>query len=114
MLSEVCDWLEAAGGLSFSYSNNVPRIHGGWEEYTGFLARLGWKVEKAGTMFWVCEGGRVHQGGIVALARAGEGRVDTSVVVIPNVGGNPSVTDCGCKGSPGEGWGGQLLGQIPF
>jgi len=114
MLPKLHIWVEAEGDIPVHYAYDVGPSPVGWERYSTEFSSATWPIETERAMFWVCESGGIHETRVTSFTCAYEGTVRTAMALVRDVGGDSSVADCRCTGSPGPGWGGEVLGEIPW
>lgn len=97
--------------LENAYADYVERSIRRGEGYPKVFPSVSDAVEAAQSLYWVCEGGRIHTCWVATLSRNSKGRLYSPMVVVPGLGGDPFKPGCGCSRGPGEGWGGRLTSR---
>jgi len=84
------------------------------EKHPGVFPRPGYEVEATGLMFWVSEGGGVHQTWITTLTCADSGKPYPALVVVGNMGSTASVAGGVVFEGAARGWGRGLPWEVPW
>ncbi len=84
------------------------------EEHPGIVPGIGYEVEATGLMFGLSESEGIYYTWVSTLACVDQGKPYPSLVVVGNMGGNPSVAGgLVFENAPG-GWGGGIPGEVPW
>jgi len=84
------------------------------DKHPGVIPGAGYEIEATGVMFWVSEGGGVHQTWVSTLTHPNSRESYPTLVVVGDLGTHTSVARGVVFEGPARGWGGGLPWKVPW